>query len=85
VSDPWEFALGTGWVRGLVAIYALVSGARTRGKPCWAQVCCLGQIALVPVLGLVRGESARLWIFLIPLLVFPAGVELARWPPSSRT
>jgi hypothetical protein len=36
----------------------------------------------VDLSGLLRGETARIWLFLQPLLVAPVAVELARvrWP-----
>ena len=39
----------------------------------------LFQILTVAVSGLLRTETARVWIFLLPLLMFPIGNELARW------
>ena len=39
----------------------------------------LSQILTVAVSGLLRTETARVWIFLLPLLMFPIGNELAGW------
>ena len=39
----------------------------------------LFQILTVAVSGLLRTETARVWIFLLPLLMFPIGNELAGW------
>ena len=42
----------------------------------------LATVLTVDVSGLLRGETARVWLFLQPLLVAPVAVELARarWP-----
>ena len=39
----------------------------------------LFQILTVAVSGLLRTETARVWIFLLPLLMFPIGNELTEW------
>jgi hypothetical protein len=84
ISDPWEFLLGTGWVIGLLALLRAVDALRDR-KGLWAlELLALAQIGLMPLLSFVRGESARLWLFLVPLLALPAGIELARWNPRQR-
>jgi len=38
----------------------------------------------VALTGLIQAETARVWIFLLPLLMIPAGLELSRWPPRLR-
>jgi hypothetical protein len=44
----------------------------------------LGQIILVACTGLLRCETARVWAFMLPLLMIPIGLELARWSPAAR-
>jgi hypothetical protein len=34
---------------------------------------------IVALTGLLAAETARVWIFLMPLVAFPAALELARW------
>jgi len=41
-------------------------------------------IAVVDVSGLLRAETARVWLFLQPFLVIPAALVLARWRTSDR-
>jgi hypothetical protein len=38
----------------------------------------LATIATVDLSGLLRGETARVWLFLQPLMVVPVALELAR-------
>ncbi len=47
-------------------------------------VFCVLQIVIVGVLGLIPAETARVWIFLMPLLMFPVGEELARWSTKAK-
>jgi hypothetical protein len=76
--DLTDFALGTGWISvGLVAFYFLAVGDRRK----WGIVLlCLLQIVAVAVAGVLQGETARVWIFLYPLLMLPVGLEFAKWP-----
>jgi hypothetical protein len=84
ISDPWEFLLGTGWLIGLLALFRLRDAVRERRGTWLVEILALATIVLMPLLSFVRGESARLWMFLVPLLVLPAGVELARWTARRR-
>lgn len=42
------------------------------------------QILVVAVTGLLPGETARVWIFLLPLLLLPVGLELSEWKAGPR-
>ena len=75
--DLADFALGSGWIGLLLAIFFLASPA-SRGQRTLAGL-CLGELALVAVLGLLPGETARVWMFLLPVLMVPVGLELAGW------
>lgn len=78
--DLTDFALGSGWSSiALVILYFL-------GQRPQLGVVCLGlaQIGLVAVLGLLQAETARVWNFMLPLLVLPIGLELAGWPARYR-
>jgi hypothetical protein len=44
----------------------------------------LGQFVVVAALGLLQAETARVWDFMLPLLMIPVGLELARWPRRAR-
>lgn len=86
VFDLTDFALGTGWISFLLAGLFL---ARHRSSPLQSHelrmaICCLGQIVFIGVAGLIPTETARVWIFLMPLLMFPVGEELVRWSSKTR-
>jgi len=78
--DLTDFALGSGWISvALVILYFL--GRRLQlGVVCLA----LAQIGLVAVLGVLQAETARVWNFMLPLLMLPIGLELAGWPARHR-
>jgi hypothetical protein len=44
----------------------------------------LVSILVIDFTGLIRCESARVWLFLQPLIVVPAGLQLARFGPRVR-
>ena len=86
VFDLTDFAMGTGWISFLLAGLFL---ARHRSSPLQSHelrmaICCVGQILFVGVAGLIPTETARVWIFLMPLLMFPVGEELVRWSNKTR-
>ena len=74
--DLLDFLLGAGWVPLVPAAFRI---ARHRDAAVWI----LTPI-VVAVTGLIQAETARVWIFLLPLLVFPAARELARWSAAQR-
>jgi hypothetical protein len=96
VPRPWprsiafdlvDFAMGVGWI----PLGLAVAGAfRRLRRPGWADpVARLGLLVLVQVLvvaatGLIPGETARVWIFLMPLVAFAAGPELSSWSLGER-
>ena len=81
---PWDlysFAMGVGWIGILAAIYYFLSApSRTEGRgQFWFSLLCVGQLLIVALTGLFPGETIRLWIFMLPLLMAPIGLELSRW------
>ena len=50
----------------------------------WVVLLCLGQVLLVAVAGLIPTETARVWLFMLPLLMLPVGLELSRWGTGGR-
>jgi hypothetical protein len=79
-ADLYDFALGSGWVSFVLAVFYFWSWRRERDLARW-RICLLaiGQIFFVAFSGLIQGETARLWIFLLPMLLMPVGLELSRW------
>jgi len=83
--DLTDFALGAGWITAVLA-----------GYYCWLLRCpinqarrgiiflCLLQPFSVGLVGLLQGETARVWLFMLPMLLLPAGLELSRWSRPSQ-
>jgi len=83
--DLTDFALGAGWMAGVLSLYFFVATRHRRRRACFVPAgICVGQIVLVAATGLVTTETARVWTFLVPLLLVPAGLELASRPVSYR-
>jgi hypothetical protein len=90
VFDVIDFALGSGWISFVLVAFYL---AETRGHVLriFSQsreqrfvLLALLQIAVVALAALLPGETARLWMLLMPLLMAPIGLELAKWPARQR-
>ncbi len=85
---PWDlysFAMGTGWIGCLLAIYYFLPGRHA--KSAWQfKLCllCLAQILVVDLTGILPGETIRYWMFMLPLLMIPVGLELSRWGMRGR-
>jgi hypothetical protein len=85
--DLLDLALGTGWISFLlVGFYVLRERgcvfAQTPGNR--IVLLALIEIAVVAAAALLPGETARLWLLLMPLLMAPIGFELARWTIRQR-
>ena len=50
----------------------------------WMVLLAVGQVLLVASAALIPTETARVWLFLVPLWMLPVGLELAHWPPAAR-
>jgi hypothetical protein len=88
IWDVYDYFLASGWApAALVALFCvrwlkggLADAERTRRFGMAALVA----LAIVDVSGLLRAETARVWLFLQPLALLVAGVELSRWSPGWR-
>jgi hypothetical protein len=81
--DLTDFALGSGWLSAaLVACYLVRTEASQEPRSLTWLV--LGQFLFVAALGLLQSETARVWNFMLPLLMIPVGLELSRWPRRMR-
>jgi hypothetical protein len=78
-ADFQDFALGSGWISVPLLIFWILR--RNREDPPVRRVIWVGlfQILIVGLTGLIPGESARVWMFMQPLLLVPIGLELSRW------
>jgi hypothetical protein len=83
--DLTEFAQGAGYLPFFLALQFLAR-QRSAGHPeHWdTGLLFVAQVFAVALTGLLPGETIRVWIFLLPLLMFPAGLELATWPARWR-
>jgi hypothetical protein len=80
--DLTDFIFGAGWIGPLLAALYFAQPDVKRHR--LLVVLALGQILLVAVLALLQSETARVWDLMLPLLMIPIGLELARWPRSAR-
>jgi hypothetical protein len=81
-----DFLLGAGWIAvPLVVGYAMNRAARPADMRAsilpWLAV---AQIVAVALSGTLRAETARVWLFLLPLLAIPVALELDTWSPRAR-
>lgn len=81
-----DYALGMNWIV-LIPALCFMAGkiGKARDEEFVLVLLCLAQVLVVSVLGLFRGETARLWLFMYPLLLFPAALELATWSLPARS
>ncbi|MCB9384698.1 MAG: hypothetical protein H6509_08785 [Bryobacterales bacterium] len=88
VWDVYDFFLASGWALAAVVTLFVVrwakGGLEQAERLRWFALAALGTLAIVDVSGLLRAETARVWLFLQPLAVIVAGAELARWSPGWR-
>jgi hypothetical protein len=80
--DLTDFTLGSGWISVLLlAFYLVRPDSRQRAA---LVVMAIVQLVIVAVAALLQSETARVWNFMLPLLMIPVGLELSRWPRSGR-
>jgi hypothetical protein len=84
--DLYDFALGSGWISFILLGSSLASRLpRELPSPrLRIALLCIGQFLLVAIAGLIQCETARVWMFMLPMLMLPIGLELARWSDRSR-
>jgi hypothetical protein len=85
--DLYDFALGSGWISFMILAYYLWSTARTTPRPPTTTMAmlCIAQFVFVAVTGLIQCETARVWMFMLPMLMTPIGLELSKWNYRMRT
>lgn len=85
---PWDlsdFLLGAGWHSGLLAAFFLLGGSLRAEPGRWRlALFVVLQLLAVAATGLLRTETARVWLFLQPLLALAAALELRGWSPGRR-
>jgi|HubBroStandDraft_2_1064218.scaffolds.fasta_scaffold06924_3 hypothetical protein len=88
LCDPYDFLLGAGMMALPLLAFYLYRAIRNwdGGKEELAlSLIGLATILTVDLTGVLRGEAARVWLFLQPLLIVPAALELARFRGRWRT
>lgn len=71
-TDLYDLALGL----GIIAVPILL--AHLRSTRTALTLIGVGTVLIVDLSGLLRGETARVWMFLMPLLVVPVALEIAK-------
>jgi hypothetical protein len=85
--DPYDFLIGAGMTAlPLLVLYGWRVLRERTGVRREAVLSAIGlaTILIVDLSGLLRAETARVWLFLQPLLILPAGLELARLGPGGQ-
>ncbi|MEO8034224.1 MAG: hypothetical protein ABI837_07305 [Acidobacteriota bacterium] len=80
--DLYDFALGSAFVTIAVVLRAaLRRGAATHR---WLARLALALPVVVATSGLLAAETARVWLFLLPVIAIPVGAELSSAPAQER-
>ena len=80
--DPYDLLLGAGILALPLVVAYLYRVARSfdfRRQEVGLSILGLATILTVDLSGVLRGEAARVWLFLQPLLLMPAALELSRF------
>jgi hypothetical protein len=84
-TDLYDFALGSGWISFVLVGFYFASTARDGWTPrARIALVSVSQFVVIALVGLLQTESARIWIFMYPMLILPVGLELAKWKPWQR-
>jgi len=75
--DILDFFLGAGWAPLVPAIF----GLKQRRE---ITIACFITPFVVAFTGLIQTETARVWIFILPLLFLPAALEMQQWSRRQR-
>jgi hypothetical protein len=81
--DVYDFFLGAGMLALPILLFHLNRQMRAwdlRRTDLALTLIGLATVLTIDLSGLLRGETARVWLFLQPLLVIPVAIELARAP-----
>jgi hypothetical protein len=73
--DPYDFFLGAGILVVPILWFHVRANRNDRGLT----LIGLATILTISLSGVLRGETARVWLFLQPLLVVPVAMELSRY------
>jgi hypothetical protein len=84
-TDLYDFALSTGWMSFVLVGLYFKSALRQRLTP-QSRMAILSvlQFVLVALTGVLHVETGRIWMFMLPMLMLPIGLELANWRGGAR-
>ncbi|MGA2442353.1 MAG: hypothetical protein ABSH08_15475 [Tepidisphaeraceae bacterium] len=84
-TDLYDFALASGWMSFVLVGFYFKSAFR-QGLTPQSRVAILSvlQFVLIALTGALQIETARIWMFMLPMLMLPVGLELASWRPGAR-
>jgi hypothetical protein len=85
--DLTDFALGAGWSGAVIALgFFLDRAARADAgmRLTRSSILCVAQLVIVAATGLLQLETARVWTFMLPLLLVPLGLEMRTWDMRAR-
>jgi hypothetical protein len=84
--DLLDFALGAGWIGVLLVLMFMGRKVyeKKRDHEFLVSCLCMLQLFIVAAGAFLPAETARVWIFMLPLLLVPAGLELTTCNFSSR-
>ena len=86
--DLTDFALGVGYAGAVIALgFFFDRDARTTAgtRLTRLSILCVAQLVVVAATGLLQLETARVWTFMLPLLMVPVGLEMRTWGWRART
>lgn len=78
--DLIDYLFGVAWMPLTLAAFALARVRRPARLIDIAIIAGIVQLIITAITALLPGETARVWNFLIPLILIPTATELARWP-----
>ncbi|HEY1629473.1 MAG TPA: hypothetical protein VGF52_06420 [Tepidisphaeraceae bacterium] len=78
--DLSDFFMGAGWISLILLIFYFTSSR----KQLPLAILAIAQLLVVAIAALLQSETARVWNFLLPLLMIPIGLELKSWKRGER-
>jgi len=82
--DPFDFLLGAGMLAAPLLLLFVLRIRTLDPRQKALSLSALATILIVDLSGLLRAETARVWIFLLPFAIVPAALELMRFDPRRR-
>ncbi len=82
--DLTDFAMGVAWLPVGLAVVAARRRVASDDRVARIVLLVLAELVLVATTALLPGETARVWMFLMPLVAFAAGVEVGTWRSDER-